>query len=134
MFTGLVIGALSAAALMPQTDTIVQANGASRLELEVFQGEVMVRTWDRDAVQVKTGSSDSPSIEVDRSGRTLSVSVDMERAHDFAHGVDFEITVPLSASSFSKTASLPTTAKMDYAAYRMLTRMTSSSVVLVEPI
>jgi len=94
MFTGLVIGALSAAALMPQTDTIVQANGASRLELEVFQGEVMVRTWDRDAVQVKTGSSDSPSIEVDRSGRTLSVSVDMERAHDFAHGVDFEITVP----------------------------------------
>ena len=94
MLTGLVIGALSAAAFLPQTDTIVQADGASRLELEVFQGEVMVRTWDRDAVQVKTGSSDSPSIEVHRSGQTLSVGVDMERGRRFAHGVDFDITVP----------------------------------------
>ena len=46
------IGALSAAALVQQTDTIVQANGASRLSLDSFQGEVVVATWDRDAVQV----------------------------------------------------------------------------------
>ncbi len=94
MFTGLAIGALSAAALLPQTDTIVQANGASRLELESFQGEVVVRTWDRDAVRVQAGNAGSPAIEVHHSGSTISVEPDMERGFGIAHGVDFEITIP----------------------------------------
>jgi len=94
MLTGLVIGAISAAALLPQTDTIVQANGASRLELESFQGVVVVRSWDRDAVQIKADHPDSHSIQIDRSGTTISVEPEVERRFGFAHSVDFEITVP----------------------------------------
>jgi adenylate kinase family enzyme len=79
MLTGIVISALSAAAFIPQTDTIVQANGASRLELESFRGEVVVRTWDRDAIQIKAQHSDSYTLRIDRSGSTISVEPDVER-------------------------------------------------------
>lgn len=96
MLTGLVIGALSAAALVPQTDTIVQANGASRLDLESFQGEVVVRTWDRDAVQVRADHTESLNIEIGRSGQTIRVGVDIEQATDLARPVDFDLTVPRS--------------------------------------
>lgn len=94
MLTGLVIGALSAAALVPQTDTIVEANGATRLEVESFQGEIVVRTWERDAVRIQADHSDSHSIDVERSGGTISVVADVERGLGFAQGVDYEITAP----------------------------------------
>jgi DUF4097 and DUF4098 domain-containing protein YvlB len=94
MLTGIVIGALSAAALIPQTDTIVQANGASRFELESFQGKVVVRTWDRDAVQVKAEHSEPYSVSVVRSGSTISVEPDVEKGLGLSFEVDFEITVP----------------------------------------
>jgi len=94
MLTGIVIGALSAAALLPQTDTIVQANGASRLEVESFQGEVVVRTWDRDAVQIRADHTDSQSVQVHRSGSAISIEPDLERGYGFSHSMDFEITVP----------------------------------------
>ncbi len=94
MITGIIIGALSAAAFLPQTDTIVQANGASRFELSSLQGEVIVRTWDRDAVQIKADHPDSYTIEVSRSGSTISVEPDMDRGYGMASGADFEVTVP----------------------------------------
>ena len=77
MFTGIVLTALSAAGLVQQTDTIVQANGATRLEVESLRGEVVVRTWDRDAVQVKADESASRSVVIDKSGSTNSVEVDI---------------------------------------------------------
>ncbi len=94
MLTGIVVGALSAAALIQPTDTIVQVNGATRLELESFQGKVVVRTWDRDAVQVQAEHSDRHSIRVRRSGNVISVEPDVERGLSFANAVDFELTVP----------------------------------------
>lgn len=94
MITGIVIGALSAAAFLPQTDTIVQANGASRLELSSMQGEVTVLAWDRDAVQVKADHSDSFSIDISRSGSTISVEPEVNRGYGMSGGADFEITVP----------------------------------------
>jgi DUF4097 and DUF4098 domain-containing protein YvlB len=94
MFTGIVLTALSAAGLVQQTDTIIQADGASRLELEALRGEVVVRTWDRDAVQVKTSVSDSKAVEIDRTGSTISLDVAVERGMGLAGSVDFDITVP----------------------------------------
>jgi DUF4097 and DUF4098 domain-containing protein YvlB len=96
MITGIVIGALSAAAFLPQTDTIVQAQGASRIELSSLRGEVVVRTWDRDAVRVVADHPDSYPIEISRSGRTISVEPDIERGYGIADAVDFELTVPKS--------------------------------------
>lgn len=94
MLTGIAIGALSAAALIPQTDTIVQANGATRLEVENFQGEVVVRVWDRDAVQIRAEATGSDPFQVDRSGRAISVEPNLETGHGFSDTVDYEISVP----------------------------------------
>jgi DUF4097 and DUF4098 domain-containing protein YvlB len=94
MLTGLLVGALSAAALLPQTDTIVQANGGTRLELESFQGKVVVRSWDRDAIQIKADHTDSQSVQFHWHGTTISVEQEMEHARGFGQTVDFEITIP----------------------------------------
>ena len=94
MLTGIVIGALSAAALLPQTDTIVQTNGASRLEVESLQGEVVVRVWDRDAVQVTAEQTDGPSIRIARSGSAIAIGPDVEKGQRFSHSMNLEITVP----------------------------------------
>lgn len=94
MLTTIVIGALGAAALIQQTDTIVDANGASRLSLENFRGEVVVRAWDRDAVQIRADHPESRYIEIDRGGSTISVEVGTSRGMGIAGLVDFQITVP----------------------------------------
>lgn len=94
MLTTIVVGALSAAALIPQTDTIVAANGATRFSLESFRGEVVVRTWDRDAVQIKADHPSTRYIEIDRRGSAIHVDVGTERGMGFSGSVDFEITVP----------------------------------------
>lgn len=94
MFTAIVIGALSASALLQQTDTIVDAGGARRLSLENFRGEVVVRTWDRDQVRVVADHPSSRSIEIDRQGATLSVEAVTERGLGLAGSVDFELTLP----------------------------------------
>jgi DUF4097 and DUF4098 domain-containing protein YvlB len=94
MFTAIVIGALSASALLQQTDTIVDAGGARRLSLENFRGEVVVRTWDRDQVRIVADHPSSRSIEIDQHGATLSVETLTDRGLGLAGSVDFELTVP----------------------------------------
>jgi hypothetical protein len=106
MFTALLMGALGAAALIQQTDTILNADGATRLHLQAQRGEVVVRTWDRDAVHVRAAHAPDRELHVDRSGRTLRVRVDGQRVRgqEDAPGrrfggspldpVDFELTLP----------------------------------------
>jgi len=94
MFTGIILSALSAAGLVQQTDTIIDAGGASRFSLESFQGQVVVRTWDRDAVHLVADYSDSHSVQIHRSGSTIFVEPEAERGFGMAHPVDFQVTVP----------------------------------------
>jgi len=94
MFTTIVVGALSAAALLQQTDTTVALNGASRLSLEDFRGEVVVRTWDRDAIQIRADHPASRHIEIDRHGSTIRIEVGTDRGMGLAGTVDFELMVP----------------------------------------
>lgn len=94
MLTTIVVGALSAAALIPQTDTIIDANGASRLDLESFRGEVVVRTWSRDAVQISADHPNSRFVDIDRTGSTIHIEVGAERGMGFSGSVDFELTLP----------------------------------------
>ncbi len=96
MFTSIVIGALSAAGMIQQTDTIIDAGDASRLALESFRGEVVVRTWDRHAVQVNADHPSSRFIEIDKGGNTIHVEVGRDRGMGFSGTVDFEISVPRS--------------------------------------
>ncbi len=94
MLATIMIGALSAAALIPQTDTTIALNGATRLELENLRGEVVVRTWDRNEVRIVADHSDSRFIDLHRRGSTLEVEVEVERGLGLAGGVDFQLTVP----------------------------------------
>ena len=95
MFTAIVIGALSAAALIQQTDTIVDVGGATRLSLENLRGEVVVRTWDRDAVQIQADHPRSRFIEIDHHGSTIGIDVGVERGLGLSGTVDFHLTVPV---------------------------------------
>ena len=106
MFTALLMGALGAAALVQQTDTLLSVDGATRLHLQAQRGEVVVRTWDRDAVQVRASHAPDQDIQFQRSGRTLTVMVDGQRGGGPAGApgrrsggpssgpVNFELTVP----------------------------------------
>jgi DUF4097 and DUF4098 domain-containing protein YvlB len=94
MVTGILIGALGLAALVQQTDTLVQADGATRLQAQLQRGEVVVRTWDRDAVQVNAAHAPNRALEVRRSGRTLTLVVDAQRGRGPSGPVDLELTVP----------------------------------------
>jgi len=96
MFTAIVIGALSASALIQQTDTIVDANGATRLDLENFRGEVVVRSWDRDAVQVQADHARGRYVDIQHHGSTIEIEVEAERGMGLTGAVDFHITVPRS--------------------------------------
>jgi hypothetical protein len=95
MFTAIVVGVLSVSALGMQTDTIVDAGGAQRLSLESFRGEVVVRTWDRDAIQVKADHPSSRFIDIRRRGSTIDIEAESERGMGLAGSVDFELTVPV---------------------------------------
>ena len=94
MFTPIAIGVLSAAAMIQQTDTIVDVGTATRLELDNLRGEVVVRTWDRDAIQILADHAASRRIDVDRSENSIHVEVDVERGLGLSGSVDFELTVP----------------------------------------
>ncbi len=94
MFTGILIGALSAAALIQQTDTLVQADGANRIHMQVLRGEVVVRTWDQDAVHVKADHAPDREVQIRRSGRTLVIGLDDRRGTGPEGRVDFELVVP----------------------------------------
>jgi len=94
MFTTIVVGVLSAAALLQQTDTTLALEGASRLSLENFRGEVVVRTWERDAVQIRADHRSSRYVEIDRHGNTINVEVGTDRGMGIAGSVDFELMVP----------------------------------------
>ncbi len=92
MLTSLAVGALAALTWLPQTDTVVPLQGARRLELESMGGEIVVRTWERDAVHIQAEHSSRTRIGVDRHGDVLSLRTEAERGP--ATIVDLQLTVP----------------------------------------
>jgi len=70
------MGALVLAALLagvPQaTDTVVELRRGDRLVIEQVVGEVTIRSWDRDALEVRTDRNE-PAVTVRRSGADVSL-------------------------------------------------------------
>jgi hypothetical protein len=92
MFATLMLGA--AALLSPvQQDTTVQVSPGTRLELSTRSGQIKVRTWNRNAVQVATDLSGRDRVEIDVSGGVAHIS------HSSRHGdddeTDYRLTVPV---------------------------------------
>lgn len=94
----LLMGALSLGALpQPVTlaqvaDTIITVDRGVRLEVDNFRGEVIVRSWDRDAVRVRAELSGRQEVEVVRTASAVRVRPRTLRGGP--EEADFEIDVP----------------------------------------
>ena len=56
--------ALLALLAIAQTDQTVEVQKGTRLELNNFAGDVVIKAWDRDAVRVEAEHSDRDTVEI----------------------------------------------------------------------
>ncbi|MEO8200724.1 MAG: DUF4097 family beta strand repeat-containing protein [Gemmatimonadota bacterium] len=92
MFVSLVLGAT--ALLSPiQQDTTVPVSTGTRLELSTHSGQIMVRTWSRNAIQVSADLGSRARLEVDVSGGVARVGQSSRHGDDDA--TDYRLTVPV---------------------------------------
>lgn len=94
MMAMLMVGVMSALALVQQTDTTFAVQPGARLQLNTQGGEVVVRTWNRDQVRVQAEHSSRTRVAIEKSGSVVSVR---SRGQYGPGGiVDYELTVPAS--------------------------------------
>src|SRR5512143_3093933 len=87
--------ALLALLALQATDTTVAVRPGARLNLDNFDGGVVVTTWSRNAVRVQATHDDDTRVEVDVSGASVDV-----RGHS-RYGppeVEYRLTVPADMS------------------------------------
>lgn len=105
MFTTTSAAAILALTLVQSPDTTFDVSRGMRLELRNQQGEVVVSTWDRDAVRISSPRGEGRIFSVDRSGSVLRVHPENGRWSDRGNGrryewddddddIDIRITVP----------------------------------------
>ena len=92
MWYALTVGVLAAALTAPQTDKTVAVQRGMRLEVSNYGGEIVVRTWDQDAVRIQAMHSERDQIDIKSTESTLSVRGRATRGP--THLIDFELTVP----------------------------------------
>jgi len=73
MLATLVAAALTTATLGTQPDTTIAVRPGIRLEVENFGGDIVVKTWDKDAVKIAADRAVHEKIEIARSGSALIV-------------------------------------------------------------
>jgi hypothetical protein len=73
----------------PDTDETVNVTKGTRLSVEAFAGEVIVRGWARDAVRVQARHNSRTKVTIRPSGSLVAVS-----ASGSPGSVDYEINVP----------------------------------------
>jgi Putative adhesin len=73
----------------PDTDETVTVTRGTRLAVNAFSGEVLVRSWGRDAVRVQARHSSRTRVTIHPSGSLVAVS-----ASGSPGSVDYEINVP----------------------------------------
>ena len=74
----------------PDFDETVKAVKGGRLAVNTFAGEVVIRTWTRDAVRVQARHGRRTKVDVEPSGSNISVHAHQEAPSS----VDYEITAP----------------------------------------
>lgn len=76
----------------PQTDETVAVQRGGRLSINNFAGEVIVRTWDKDAVRVVARHQTRTQVRI-RPG-SAGVAISASGSHGPQGSVDYEITAP----------------------------------------
>lgn len=90
MILTLAVGALLLSPL--QQDTTVAVSPGTRLELNSQEGEIVVRTWNRNAIAVSTDLTGRDRIVVDVSGGVAEIRQPSRHRHE---AVDYRLTVPV---------------------------------------
>lgn len=94
MLINILAGALLLTSIVQRGDTTFAVDPDARLELTNREGSIVVRTWDRDEVEVRTNSRYRGSIEV-RRGRGV-VQIGSSHRWDDDDDLDYRLTVPAS--------------------------------------
>ena len=92
MLFALAPAALAALTLIQQIDSTVPVERGQRLEVDLFAGDVDVKTWSKNAVWVVADPDGQGRVEIERSATTLSVRTTGRRGPP--PSTDIEITVP----------------------------------------
>ena len=88
----MLIATFAALAILAQSgDTTLSAQRGDRLEAENHNGDIIVRTWARNAVQLRVRGTDR-AVTLERSGGTISAELDWN--HGDPGNVDYELTIP----------------------------------------
>ena len=93
MLFSLAGSALTALALLQQIDTTVTVQQGQRLVVDLYGGEIDVKTWARNAVRVEADPSSRTTVEVSTGGGAVEVRTEGRRGPPSA--VDLHLTVPV---------------------------------------
>lgn len=83
---------LLALMVVAPTDQTVQVQKGTKLDLNSFAGDVIVKVWDKDAVRVEADHSDRESVEIQSGDQTLTIRSRSVRGP--ARSIDYSLTVP----------------------------------------
>ena len=92
MLFALAPAALAALTLIQQIDSTVPVERGQRLEVDLFAGDVDVKTWSKNAVRVVADPDGRGRGEIERSATSLSVRTTGRRGPPLS--TDIELTVP----------------------------------------
>lgn len=90
MIFALAVGAALLTSL--QQDTTVAVAPGTRLQLSSQSGEIVVRTWNRNAIQVSADLSNDERLAVEISGGVAEIR--QKSRHGYDETVDYRLTVP----------------------------------------
>jgi DUF4097 and DUF4098 domain-containing protein YvlB len=89
---------LSLAVAMPplqqRTDTTFNVDATGRLDLENHNGDVHVRTWDRNAMRVRAEHPDGVVLDIDAVGSVVRIEAERRRGGGGQPAVTYEIWIP----------------------------------------
>jgi DUF4097 and DUF4098 domain-containing protein YvlB len=84
--------ALAALTLVQQIDSTVPVGRGQRLEVDLYAGDVDVKTWTRNAVRVIADADSRGRVEIERSATSLTVRTTGRRGPPSS--TDIQLTVP----------------------------------------
>jgi DUF4097 and DUF4098 domain-containing protein YvlB len=84
--------AIPATGLAAPTDQTIQVEKGTKLDLNNSAGDVIIKTWNRDAVRVEAEHSTRETVDIRTSDQTLTIRSRSTRGP--ARSVDYTLTVP----------------------------------------
>jgi DUF4097 and DUF4098 domain-containing protein YvlB len=93
MILSLMSAAAFALSMAQQVDTVIPVRAGTRLQIENFNGETVVRTWDRSAIQIVADGDDRNRLDIRNLGSLLTVKT--QSRYGAPRSVDYRITVPV---------------------------------------